>query len=126
MRPFGDIGFLQLQSKNMINILYKEDCLSIGVPIIRETMLIKKPKNNPRTYSYLKLSLNKKGLLNIPLFSIICTNQFIKLTNLLDTEIKFKRGIKFGIYRTKDIVFSYYNLFEKIKFLYNLWVNIKL
>ena len=124
-RPFGDIGFLKIQSKNKVNLMYKEDCLSIGVPIVRETMLIKKPQNNPRINSYLELSLKEKGSLNIPLFSIICTNQFLREINLLDTEIKLKRGLKFRIYRTKDIIFSFYRLNEKIKFLYNLWLKRK-
>ncbi len=120
-RPFGDIGFIQMFPKGAKALLYEKNGLFIGVPMVRETNFIKNPTKNARLHSYLKLSLKDSHSLKIPLFSIICSNQFIWEVNRLKNEIKVKRGLLFRIYRSNEIIFKKFPLREKIKFIIELW-----
>jgi len=120
-RPFGDIGMIQVLLDNHQHVLLPSQYVYIGVLPTRETGMIQNPFANTRLTCYLRASLDSKRSINLPIFSIIASNQFLRECTRLPFVVCVKRTAFFYLSAAKQIVFSELSFLTKCNFILRLF-----
>jgi hypothetical protein len=119
--PFGDIGFLKALSWHDTHALFTSMVAYIGVMEARETLMIQNPNKNKRTNYYLASSINHPRALDIPVFFIIASNQFIRECMTLPYITKISRTVAFRLSASNHIVKARFSFRYTILYLFRLW-----
>jgi hypothetical protein len=122
-RPFGDIGMIQTLQDNQQHVLLSSKLVFIGVLPIRETSMIQSPFSNPRLTGYLRASLDHHMSINLPIFSIIASNQFLRDCSTLPYVSRVKRSIYFYLSAAKLVIFARMSFLTKSNMLLRLFFS---